>query len=292
MANTNQLHCSPVQQWPGKPKEFIVVNDGDTMNYALANGVLTVDDNANKEFLIPWHLIDRIKQAQVLCPQAAQAQVDTITTSVLPQNYPTDQPTVIYSITLEYKDIDTLELVSKTYSVSFNTATTWTEATVTAAFIAEIEGDDDAIVTPTDSSNHLRLTAVNEGQWFRTTVKASIMSVSNTTPNLIAFGTGSGLIKYGGWTTDDGIADDDDVSYVIVEIPYYTIDTGDLPSFNNESGSAVLKFHRLWLVIQEGGDAESSTLGTAIGNGLCAILSGVATAAKYSQVIEAGCPCS
>jgi hypothetical protein len=289
LTNSNNIHCTPVQRWPGKPKEFIVVNDGDTMNYALATGVLTIDNNDDKVYPISWYLIDRADKVKVLCPSAAVAQVDTITTTVLPQTF-TALDEAKYSITLEWEDADTKELQVKTYTLYFATSTTWTEATFTAAFIAKINADPDGIVTASASSNHLRLTADTAGQWFLVKFNSTYHTISHTTANVVAFGLGSDLIDFVGFTTDDGVAVDN--TYIWVEIPYYTIDTGDLPTFNRESGGAVLKKHRLVLLIEEGGTAESSTLGTTISTNLCAILSGAATASKYFAVVSEGCPCS
>ena len=288
--NPNNLHCTPVQQWSQKPKEFIVLNDGDTLTYGMADGVLTLNDGDEKVYKINWYLIDRDQKVKVLCPQEAQAQVDTITTSVLPQTFSGDS--VTSSITLEWKHLETRELMTKTYSVTYSTGTTWTESTVTDALVLKINGDEDAIVTASKSSNHLVLTADNAGQGFLTIVKTSIMSVANTTENLINFGRGSDLIEFGGWSTDDGIQDDDDVTYVIIEIPYYSFSGVDQPSFNRESGATALQAHRLWLVVEEGGTAESANLGTTISTGLCAILNGQATAKLYHQVVSEGCPCS
>jgi len=290
--NPNNLHCSPVQQWPGKPKEFIVLNNGDTLTYGIEDGVLTLtDDQTDKSFLISWPLIDRIDKVKVLCPQTAVAEVDTITTSVLPQTF-TDRDVATYHITLSWKDLTSGEWQTKTYSVDYLTSTTWTESTFTDKFVTKINADPDAIVTASNSSNHLVLTANTAGQDFLTKVNTLYQSVAITTANRINFGRGSDFIEFGGWTTDDGIEDSDSTSYLVVEIPYYSIDTGDLPSFNRESGGAVLKKHVLWLVIQEGGTAESASLGTTISTALCAILGGTATAAKYHQVIHQGCPCS
>lgn len=290
LTNSNNIHCTPVQRWPGKPTEFIVLNDGDTMNYALEDGVLTIDNDDDKVFPISWYWIDRQDKVKVLCPQAAIAQVDTITTTVLPQSF-TALDEKKYSITLEWEDLVTQEKQVKTYTVYYATSTTWTESTFTDAFVTKINADPDAIVTASKSSNHLVLTANTAGQWFLTKFNTTYHTIAHTTANQIAFGLGSDLINFGGWTTDDGVQDDS-TTYIWVEIPYFTVDTGDLSSFNKESGGTVLKKHKLVLLIEEGGTAESSTLGTTIATNLCAILSGAATASKYFQVLHQGCPCS
>lgn len=293
----NNNWCQPLLERPERPDLFIIANDlGDmgATNYSLANGVLNINNGTSptlkkKNFDIPWPLIDREDGVKVLCPQEPVAQVDTVTTVTLPDaNCCGDL--MWYYITISWHDFTDGSEQSHTYPVSFTTGTTYTATQISTDVIAAINADPNAIVTAAAVGATFTLTAKNPGQPFLTKTNIALQTVAHSTANKISFGDGDDLIKWYGFTAADGI--DGTNEYIIVEIPYFTVREGDIPSDNTYSGQRVLSKHTLWLVVESGGTAEDAVLGTTNATGLCKILTGQDTASKYLAVMGLGCPCS
>jgi len=301
--NRNNVHCSPVNEIPGMPDYWMIANDGGDMganSYSIAKGILNINNGtspvlAKKAINIAWNLIDRENGVKVLCPQDPTAQVDTVTTITVP-NADCCGDQLCYYVTLTWHDATSGQEMTHTYSACFTTGSTWTKTQVSAALIADINADPNRIVTAAAVGETFTLTATTAfvGHPFLTKTNTALQTVAHTTPNVISWGDGDDLLAMG-FTAADGI--DATNEYAIVEIPYYTVREGDIPSDNAYSGQRVLSWHKFWLIVETGGTAEDAVLGTSISDNtptdsLCYILAGSSTASKYLGVINDGCPCS
>lgn len=292
----NDNFCWPLLERPAAPDYWIIANDlGDVgaTSYALALGVLNINNGTapvlqKKDISIEWPLIDRLDGVKVLCPQEPIAQVDTVTTITVP-NADCCGDLMYYNVNIKYVDSNKEEQ-STTYSVDFTTGSTWTATQISTAVVAKINADPNAIVTAALVGATYSLTAKVAGQPFKTTTNLALQTVAHTTANKISFGDGQDLIDNYNFTAADGI--DAANEYIVVEIPYYTVREGDIPSNNAYSGQRVLSKHVFWLVVESGGTAEDAVLGTTNATGLCKILTGQDTASKYLAVMGNGCPCS
>lgn len=302
MANFgNDNWCQPLHERPGFPDTWMIANDGGDMgasSYSIAKGILNINNGtspvlAKKNVDINWMFIDREDGVKLLCPQEPTAQVDTVTTITVP-NADCCGDLMYYHVTISWHDWTSGEEMSKTYTVDFTTGSTWTATNVSTAVIAAINADPNAIVTAAAVGATYSLTAKVAGQPFLTKTNTALQTIELSTPNVISFGDGDDLIKMG-FTAAEGI--DAANEYAVLEIPYYTVREGDIPSDNEYSGQRVLSKHKLWVIVETGGTAEDAVLGTAIGDStptdsLCFILAGSSTASKYLGVVNVGCPCS
>lgn len=268
-----------------KPACYEVFNDTDTSGYTVdfADGVVAIGDSD-----IAYGNIGRgFRKPALICPQTAVAQIDWLTPIL--QNCCDADGNAVFAFTVSWTD-DCGRDYSRTYSATL-CCTDLTVADITAALTVKVNADTHAIVTATDGTTKLILTADTAGQAFKVSARTTHWTVVVNTANSIAFGDPQYFIDKWNLSSDEF---DMTGTYSLLIVKYWET----TPDTANAHGGAVnggflnsVIWKECYYIIQTGGAAEDDVLGDA--DKICDIFSGnFSDVTAYLAVTSETCPCA
>lgn len=235
---------------------YMLVNSGSA---SLAAGVVTIPNASGDETLNYWDIAEVTKT----CAATAVAQVDHFTPSGFEVGTCCGEQAT-YEIKLYNPTcLNENDIAPSNYSITFDEDTTGAE--IVDAFVALINGDENAFVTASDAGNTLVLTADTAGCSFDVLFVSDNIAHLAFTANVVPFGTPTQVEEF---------IDADYVTasaYHGITIKYR--DFLDNTDMCTECKTVCMKTCLLWYADDASGDSFIATLNT--------ITTGGSTAALY-----------